>query len=78
MLSDLFPQHAQDNDSDQPLKINFLQSTIDQLKAAAQGVNLKRAVSLIARESQHPLHLLAMNSWFQIQVSIHFVLKILC
>jgi len=64
--------HAQDDDSDNPKKISFLQSTIDNMNAATINFNLKKIVSLVAHESQHPLHLLAMNNWFQIQVSILF------
>ena len=50
-------------------KVKILQSTIDDLKTAVEKKNLKKVVSLIAQESQHPLHLLAMNNWFQIQVN---------
>ena len=76
MLSGLIPRYARDDYSDQPKKISFLQSTIDKLKVAAENENLQKAVSLIAHESRHPLHLLAMNSWFKIQVSRLFVLKL--
>jgi len=76
MLSDFLIGQAQDDDSGNPKKISILQSTIDQLMAAVENENLKEAVSLIANESQHPLHRLAMNSWFQIQVSRLFVSKI--
>ena len=72
MLSSILPGNTPDDNSDRPKKISVLQSTIDHLRAAVESRNLKEAVSLIARESQHPLHRLAMNSWFQIQVSRPF------
>jgi len=48
--------------------ISFLRPTIDDLEAAVDSGDLRKAVSLIAHESKHPHHTLAMNSWFQIQV----------
>jgi len=68
MLSSFFRRHTHDDESDKPMTIPFLQSTIDDLKTAVENRDLRKAVSLIAHESQHPLHLLAMNSWFRIQV----------
>ena len=68
VLSSFFQRHMQDDESDKPTMISFLQSTIDNMKAAVESRDLRKAVSLIARESQHPLQLLAINSWFQIQV----------
>lgn len=62
-------EHVQDDESVKPTRISFLQSTIAGLKTAVENRDLRKAVSMIAYESQHPLHLLAMSSWFQIQVS---------
>jgi len=64
ILTGLLHRDTEDNQS----KISLLQSTADDLKAAAASKNLRKIVSLVAHESQHPLHLLAMNDWFQIQV----------
>ena len=68
MLNSFFNRQRQDDDSDNPRMLSFLQSTIDGLKAAVESRDLRKAVSLIAHENQHPLHLLAMSGWFQIQV----------
>jgi len=79
ILSSLFCSRAPDAESETPNRISFLQSTIDDLKAAVESriPDLRKAVSLIARETQHPSHLLAMNAWFQIQVCangrLHFL-----
>jgi len=71
MFNSFFNRQMQDDESDNPRMLSFLQSTIDGLKAAVESRDLRKAVSLIARETQHPLHLLAMNGWFQIQVCAH-------
>jgi len=67
MLSNFFSRCTEDGKNDKPTTIFFLKSAIDDLKVAVKSGDLRKAVSLIAHESQHPLHLLAMNSWFQIQ-----------
>ena len=72
MRRGLFHGCAQDAESVKPKTISFLKSTIDGLKAAVESRNLRKAVSLIAHETQHPLHMLAMNGWFQIQVRADF------
>ena len=67
MFSNFFSRCTEDGKNDKPTTIFFLKSAIDDLKVAVKSGDLRKAVSLIANESQHPLHLLAMNSWFQIQ-----------
>ena len=78
MLNSFINRQTQDDESDKPRMISFLQSTIDGLKAAVESRDLRKAVSLIAHESQHPLHLLAMSGWFQIQVCAHLYFASYC
>jgi len=68
MLNSFIHRHVHNGDGDQPVAISFLRSTIDDLKAAVDSGDLRKAVSLVAHESQHPFHMLAINSWFKIQV----------
>jgi len=74
MLSSFINRDTQIDESSKPMVISLLQSTINDMKAAVKRRDLRKAISLIAHESQHPLHLLAINNWFQIQVCAFFVL----
>jgi len=75
MLSSYINRDTRLDESSKPMVISLLQSTVNDMKAAVERRDLRKAVSLIAHESQHPLHLLAINNWIQIQVCAFFVLR---